>query len=51
MASSLVLVVRFSPERETEERWVMERVTGPSDMLAVSPAYAKRVPMALYSEA
>ena len=46
VASSLVLVVRFSPERETEERRVMGR-----GMLAVAPAYAKLVPMALYSEA
>ena len=50
VASSLVLVVRISPERETEERRVMERVMG-RGMLAVAPAYAKRVPMALYSEA
>ncbi len=50
VASGLVLVVRFSPERETEERRVMERVLG-RGQLAVAPAYAKRVPMALYSEA
>ena len=50
VASSLVLVVRFSPERETEERRAMERALG-RGQLAVAPAYAKRVPMALYSEA
>ena len=50
VASSLVLVVRFSPEREREERRVMERALG-RGQLAVAPAYAKRVPMALYSEA
>ena len=49
VASALVLVVRFSPERETEERRVMERALG-RGQLAVAPAYAKRVPMALYSE-
>ena len=50
VASSLVLVVRFSPEHEREERRAMERALG-RGTLAVAPAYAKRVPMALYSEA
>ena len=50
VASALVFVVRFSPERETEERRVMQRALGIGS-LAVAPAYAKRVPMALYSEA
>ena len=49
VSSALVLVVRFSPERETEERRVMQRALGLGQM-AVAPAYAKRVPMALYSE-
>ena len=49
-ASALVFVVRFSPERETEERRAMQRALGLGS-LAVAPAYAKRVPMALYSEA
>ena len=49
VASSLVPVVRFSPERETEERRAMERALG-RGQLPVAPAYAKRVPMALYSE-
>lgn len=50
VVSSLVLVVRLSPEREREERRTMERALG-RGTLAVAPAYAKRVPMALYSEA
>ena len=49
VASSLTLVVRFSPEREREERRAMDRALGVGS-LAVAPAYAKRVPMALYSE-
>ena len=49
VASSLTLVVRFSPEREREERRAMDRALGVAS-LAVAPAYAKRVPMALYSE-
>ena len=47
--SILVLVVRFSPEREAEERIAMERALG-RRAIAVAPAYAARVPMALYSE-
>ncbi len=50
VASALVFAVRFSPERETDERQAMERALGRRS-LAVAPAYAKRVPMALYSEA
>ena len=50
VAAGLVLVVRFSPERETEERRAMARALG-RGQLAVAPAYAKRVPMALFSEA
>ena len=50
VASSLALLVRFSPERETEERRAMERTLGRGTS-AVAPAYAKREPMALYSEA
>ena len=50
VASALVFAVRFSPERETEERRAMERALG-LGALAIAPAYAKRVPMALYSEA
>ena len=46
--SAIVLVVRFSPERETEERIAMERALG-RGAVAIAPAYAKRVPMALYS--
>ena len=46
--SALVLVVRFSPEREAEERIAMERALG-RGAVAIAPAYAKRVPMALYS--
>ena len=46
--SALVLVVRFSPEREAEERIAMERALG-RGAAAIAPAYAKRVPMALYS--
>ena len=49
VASSLTLVVRFSPEREREERRAMDRALGVAS-LAVAPAYAKRVPMALYIE-
>ena len=49
VASSLTLVVRFSPEREREERRAMDRALGVGS-LAVAPAFAKRVPMALYSE-
>lgn len=47
--SVLVLVVRFSPEREAEERIAMERALG-RGAVAVAPAYATRVPMALFNE-
>jgi MFS transporter, NNP family, nitrate/nitrite transporter len=48
--SALVLVVRFSPAREAEERLAMDRALG-RPALATAPAYAKRIPMALFSEA
>ena len=47
--SVLVLVVRFSPECEAEERIAMERALG-RGAVAVAPAYATRVPMALFNE-
>ena len=47
--SVLVLLVRFSPQREAEERAAMERVLG-RGAVAVAPAYAARVPMALFNE-
>ena len=50
VASTLVFAVRFSLERETEERRAMQRALGLGS-LAVAAAYAKRVPMALHSEA
>ncbi len=47
--STLVFVVRFSPQREAEEREAMERALG-RGYASLAPAYAKRVPMALFSE-
>ena len=50
VTSSAAFLLRFSPEREVEEREAMERALGRS-YAGLAPAYAKRVPMALFSEA